>query len=481
MSQSMSSVEEAEGIIKAFDRSKNSVINEHGLNILVVKNYEDTKIPSFAAYDVIILDYHNPQRSYELLAAVRSSIYDEIYLKPVFILAFDREVRLVDKALSDGVLDELTVSPFMAKIERIVNTTEEILKINTDFSGRKILLKLIRFLYSRDTTLKPVPTKSSLMGYSFPFLDVNIEQYEYQEVIDLFMVGLDKGYLSEDFVDYVHLCSNCLSGFINYRETCPKCGTGKHESQHTIHHFVCGYVGPESDFQHKKGLVCPKCDRQLRHIGVDYDKPSLVSECENGHIFQQPVMKTFCFNCHEENELGNLFDYKINEYTLTASGAHVAVSGKTKEKREVEELEGFVSLAVFKTFLKVEIQRQKALQKTSSVTYMNLMLAPSTLKNHQDEYTAFSHELAKLVKNQLKPTEIVSFLNDDVFLVLTPEQSKEETSARFEEIKSTMLSVIKNNFEGSDNDKIFHETFEMELSAEADSILDRINEKINIF
>ena len=470
-----------EGIIKAFDRSKNSVFHEHGLDVLVVKNYEDTKIPSLAAYDVILLDYYNSQRASELLRLIRSSVYEEIYLKPVFILAYGKEVDACDEGLADGVLEELTISHHLSSVEKIVKSIEEISGITTDFTGRKILLKLLRFLYSRDVNLVPVATRNSLTGYSLPFLDANIQQFEYQEVIDLLSTAIERGYLTAEFLDYTHLCNNCLSGFINYRETCPKCGSRKHVSQHTIHHFVCGYVGPESDFHKKNQLVCPKCDRQLRHIGVDYDKPSLVSECENGHVFQEPHMKTFCYNCHQEAELNEIFEYAINEYSLTASGAHVAVSGSAKKKKEVEDLEGFVSLNVFKTFLKMEVQRQKALQKTSSVTYMNLMLAPATLKNHQDDYAGFSHELAMLVKNQLNPTEIVSFLNDDVFLILTPESTAEDTMRRFEAIKDSVLGVILNQFGGSPNDKIFFETFEIEPSAAADSILDKINGKINIF
>ena len=32
-------------------------------------------------------------------------------------------------------------------------------------------------------------------------------------------------------------------------------------------------------------LVCPKCNRQLRHIGVDYEKPSKLFTCFNCEIY----------------------------------------------------------------------------------------------------------------------------------------------------------------------------------------------------
>lgn len=465
----------------AFDRSQNKVLTEQGLDIFLIKNFEDIKLTALAAYDVLMVDYYNPTRVNELLNDIRSSAYEEIYLKPVFLLVYDREVHPIDIALSDGNLEEPSIDTHFSHLEQILKRTDEVLKITSDFKGRKILLKLLRFLYTRGSTLKPIPEKNSLLGYSFPFLDANIKEYDYQEVLDLLEAGVDRGFIEPDFVDVAHLCSNCLSGFINYRETCPKCGSRKHESQHTIHHFVCGYVGPESDYKEHDRLVCPKCDRQLRHIGVDYDKPSLVSECDNGHIFQEAVMKTFCFNCHQEEELGSLIDYVINDYTLTASGADAAISGTTKKKKEVEELEGYVSLSVFKTFLKVEIQRQKALNKTSNITYMNLLMSPGTLKQHQDDYEGFSADVARIFKDQLKATEIVSFLNDDIFLIMTPEATVEETKERFLEIKKHLLHYIKNNLEGNEDDNIVVETFDLDLDSEADSILNNINQKVKIF
>ena len=72
---------------------------------------------------------------------------------------------------------------------------------------------------------------------------------------------------------------------------CPKCKIKKLFSEYSIHHFVCGYVGPESDFFQDKKLICTKCNRELRHIGVDYDKASIITECKNGHVFQDLMLK----------------------------------------------------------------------------------------------------------------------------------------------------------------------------------------------
>ena len=280
--------------VQSQSRESNYVINEFDKDILVIRNYDDVKIQTLIAYDVVLLDYFNPKKASEMLSDIRSSVYEEVYLKPVMLSTHGNTINLVDEEMADGVLTGNSIESVLDIVEGITKRVDEVLNVSSDFKGRKMMLKVIRFLYSRNRALKPIPTPKSHMGFAFPFLDANIQVEEYQELIDLLDSAEERGLMQIDFQDNVHLCHNCNSGFINYRETCSKCDTHKFKTQHTIHHFVCGYVGPESDYVSGNKLECPKCDRQLRHIGVDYDKPSLVMECENGHIFQETEMKTFC-------------------------------------------------------------------------------------------------------------------------------------------------------------------------------------------
>jgi len=462
-------------------RETNFVINEFDKDILVIRNYDDVKVQTLIAYDVVLLDYFKPTKASEMLSQIRASVYDEVYLKPVLISTHGNSVSPIDIEMADGVLNSNSIELVLDVVESISERTEDVLKVSSDFKGRKMLLKLMRFLYTRDRALKPIPTPKSHTGFALPFLDVNIKTEDYQELIDLLDSAEERGLVQADYEDSVHLCQNCNSGFINYRETCSKCDTHKFKSQHTIHHFVCGYVGPESDFLNGNNLECPKCDRQLRHIGVDYDKPSLVMECENGHIFQETAMKTFCFNCHTEAKPEDLITYAVNTYELTASGSDAAISGKVKEKGESQDLEGFVSLMVFKTFLKMEVERQRSTNKTSTVSYMNLMLCPKTIKKHQSDFSDFINEIARLIKSQLKSSEIVTFLNDEVFLIMSPEMSIDETSTRLEQIREHTKGMIRSACEGNKNDEIVFETFEVTTEEGTESVLDKINNQINIF
>lgn len=467
--------------VNPFERENNVILKEHGLDILLVHNYAEFKLASIMAYDVLIVDGYDQQRALELLKKIRASVHEEVYLKPCFLLTFDKEPRPECAALVDGLLSELSISDHLFSIEKIAKAIEEIKGVTSNFKGRKVLLKLIRYLYSRDGELSPVVSKHSHMGYTFPFLEANVHNEDYQEVLDLLNLGVERGYFHTEFVDTLHLCSNCMSGFINYREVCPKCDSRELTYQNTIHHFVCGNVGPEKDYVFKDRLKCPKCDRLLRHIGVDYDKPSLIVECSKEHVFQEPKQETYCFNCNETNEVESLVDYAVLNYRLTASGADLATSGRLKKTQELKEFEGFVSLNIFKTFLNVEQERQKLSGKTSVVSFLNLMLSPKTLKNHMEDMESFTGELARLLRAQLHPTEIVTFQNDEVFLIISPEIEAHAAADRFKKISDNLINMIRTNLDGDEQDTIVSGSFSIDEASEDTSIFAMINEKLNIF
>jgi DNA-directed RNA polymerase subunit RPC12/RpoP len=46
--------------------------------------------------------------------------------------------------------------------------------------------------------------------------------------------------------------------------TCPACGAAGLEIFPLLHHMMCAYVGPASDFaQTDDGYICPKCQRAI--------------------------------------------------------------------------------------------------------------------------------------------------------------------------------------------------------------------------
>lgn len=39
---------------------------------------------------------------------------------------------------------------------------------------------------------------------------------------------------------------------------------GEIAAEDVLHHYLCAYVGPRSDFRMREGLTCPKCGRALQ-------------------------------------------------------------------------------------------------------------------------------------------------------------------------------------------------------------------------
>lgn len=70
-----------------------------------------------------------------------------------------------------------------------------------------------------------------------------------------------------------HVCPKCYDKGMIYQETCPKCGSVDVEEHNMIHHFRCANISPERTYVKDGKLICPKCLKELHHIGVDYDRP----------------------------------------------------------------------------------------------------------------------------------------------------------------------------------------------------------------
>ena len=81
-------------------------------------------------------------------------------------------------------------------------------------------------------------------------------------------------------------------------EACRACGGADLADEAIIHHYRCGCQQGESGFVHGTALVCPKCRRDLRHIGVDYGKPGLIVRCRDcGAGSAEPEPRFACLDC----------------------------------------------------------------------------------------------------------------------------------------------------------------------------------------
>ncbi len=164
--------------------------------------------------------------------------------------------------------------------------------------------------------------------------EINIG-YFYPQVSDFFSIDPGEGYdilksfsmegiLQTNLIDKVNLCPKCSFHTLNFREVCPKCSALDITIEKVLHHYGCGYVGPESDYQvpGEQGFTCPKCNKILRHIGLDYEKPSDTFLCQKcGFIFNDPGVNFKCFKCSTIDEAEAVQMRDIYSYTPTKKAA----------------------------------------------------------------------------------------------------------------------------------------------------------------
>ncbi len=177
-------------------------------------------------------------------------------------------------------------------------------------------------------TLEPVSNLASSIGYCYELAQEVFETRPGDEVKHLDLLA-DLGYLEKQFFDKIHLCVCERRQFaINFREVCVNCRSSNIVETDMIHHYSCGYTGAEPEFQDGIRYLCPKCDVELKHIGVDYEKVSTDYVCGAcAHVFTEPEIDCQCLACIQQFGVERAFVRTLYIYRISAKGILVASRG----------------------------------------------------------------------------------------------------------------------------------------------------------
>lgn len=159
-------------------------------------------------------------------------------------------------------------------------------------------LDFLRFVHTRDLEeLVPHIGASFDTAFHLPVAESLLElpALEAWETLEELR---EKGIFEGPLEERVFLCRTCGGSRILLREVCPKCQVPSLVTEQTIHHFPCAHVGPRESFEQEGRLVCPKCQGELRHIGVDYDRPEAEQRCERcGEHWLEGTVQGRCLGC----------------------------------------------------------------------------------------------------------------------------------------------------------------------------------------
>ncbi|HLC83134.1 MAG TPA: hypothetical protein VJI69_04825, partial [Bacteroidia bacterium] len=215
-----------------------------------------------------------------------------------------------------------------------------------------------------------------------------------------------------------------------------------------------------SDFKNPidNTLTCPKCNKGLRHIGVDYDKPSIIHHCNScDNNFQYFFVKAKCISCSQDIEVQYLIPKSINIYKLTKKGRAAATNGFLSSGQEIEDIFGTINMATFKIMLHYELERVKAnpSQKTS--------IALINLENIFELYNKIGkkaektllEDLVNMIRENIKPADFIAFENSSTLYLGLMNTDSMQAEQQLMHLSILIEKVIKTNFNGFDV-KVLH-------------------------
>jgi len=177
---------------------------------------------------------------------------------------------------------------------------------------------LERLLDGRITKIIPEYDFESEEGYRYPEIDAILETSS-KETIKILDELYKEGILKRKFYDKIFSCKECGSFKVKPSPQCPTCRSSDISKGRAIEHLECGYVGLEENFRTEKGLICPKCGKELKQIGVDYSRIGTLYKCEAcEERFSEPANMLRCMKCgtvFPQAEAGekNIYSYTFNE------------------------------------------------------------------------------------------------------------------------------------------------------------------------
>jgi len=430
-------------LVRHNDNSRKII--QDGYSLLLVSHVSELLNQQLTLLDGFILDTDSHIHTQEIIRHVRTHANLKVALLPLFANGI-YELSKQQLIHCDGFVELSTISSYIQRVAAITKRIKSIEEPKLVSNDLLIQYKTIAFCYTRNLQLTPTTSRESFIGYDFPFISLFYKETEAITLLNNLQKASEKNYFSCNLLDYIHLCKSCSGNYLNFRECCPKCKSIDIDAHDMVHHFVCAHVAPEKDFKKEDGLECPKCDKHLRHIGIDYDKPSIIYSCNScSHEFQNPGMLSLCMDCGTENQLDELLQKTIGSYAITQKGEQILFQkNEINESRfKQEESIGNLSPSLFKIILNQEIKRINEFNGHSffaSIKFQNsqLELLNTTAKK------GLMKEVGEIIKSYLKESDVLSAESYNNYYLLLPE-TKEKQLERLEQIEYNLSKLLSDN------------------------------------
>lgn len=469
----------------AADKAKrySFVTNARGRRILIVNrllNVDQTHELDDEDFDAIYINIAH--RSYEenrlIVRWLSPTRVDKCFLKPRFATTALEEFMRFASYLIDGFCGSPTDEVFTNFIEEVYGNIEKYginRELTNDLSTTsRILANIVKFDISRG---RITYTNHTIRGLTEGYASIYLAWYDNQETIQLeermkFNIKMEElGFAEKSkFIDRVHICPSCGESHLLFIECCPKCNSSDISQEQMIHHFRCANISPESSYAFDGQLVCPKCKRMLRHIGVDYDRPATVYTCNCGNTFIAPSMKVLCTNCSTVSTPEELNPVDVWEYKLTPAG--LAAFATDEAIFQIESNDIYSGRSTFETFV------ESIRMFNNLLSYQNNVLLVFrynyTYDGDQENWQIF--DIMRTVISRISTVKIAT--QDSNFYILVVAHDK-RLEAEHDRAKRSLDQIfndyIANNDDFSAN---WLKTYKLAHGENADEFITRLTENI---
>lgn len=252
---------------------------------------------------------------------------------PIVVMSTSHSTRDAQLATKMGAMDYLIKNDDgMKLIQRTLHTAA--LEWKRKHKEKKLLLnlqsrKILKHMLANSSVIKERydsnTTLTDNQGKNFKNLIKDFEPSD-KNTVDNLEKLVSANYLTKYPNGLTIACPKCQSVNINSHYICQNCNSSDFVKGEVMEHNKCGYTDLSMVFEDKSldKLICPKCNKELKLIGVDYFRLESAFKCKKCTIiFSNPFQTFDCNDC-------NLKDIKYTElgwrniYTYSLSAAKIA-------------------------------------------------------------------------------------------------------------------------------------------------------------
>jgi CheY-like chemotaxis protein/predicted RNA-binding Zn-ribbon protein involved in translation (DUF1610 family) len=268
------------------------------------------------SFDLLLLDYRLPDMTgIELIQELKKKQVKA----PIILLTSKGSEKIAVEAMKLGVQDYI-VKEAIGSQRCIDSIKETLLKSALPETVDIETAKSIADLFDKNPTIH-IEATSTLT--SNPKSEIPAEQ-----LVSTLKTLAEINFAEAEPSRSVIACPNCESPVATLYLECPECEITQIKKEEALEHFDCGNIDFRSKFDKGEGsLVCPKCGKKLKVIGLDYRKIENWYRCSNNHFFGQPNITFRCSKCNRRFSLEEAKLEMLHQYKLTKSGSQMLTLG----------------------------------------------------------------------------------------------------------------------------------------------------------